>query len=241
MTRRRRGLTLVELLVALALSAILLVAIGYAFTTGIDIDRLHAERRLRARRTDLVDERLRQLIQGAKLRETADDTETTFFVGLLEGGDDSLGADRLTFTTTAPPVSLVTQASADDFETQNQLQGPEGGLAEVSLGLQPVGAAPEGTGLYERFQRPTDTDPEQGGTESLLSPDIAQIGFQFWDGTQWVTEWDTQNGGERRLPAAVLVRYLLTGDDTGQVRQLMVPVPGSDIDADNPLTQGATS
>jgi prepilin-type N-terminal cleavage/methylation domain-containing protein len=152
-----------------------------------------------------------------------------------------LGCDRLTFTTTAPGVPLAAQASADDFETQQQNSGPVGGISEVSLSTTAVGGAGDKTGLFERVQRPSDGDSTQGGTESVLSAEVQSIGFQFWNGTQWQTTWDSTGTETHHLPAAVLVSYTLIGDAAGTVHTLTISVLSSDVTAQNPITATAGS
>jgi len=237
---RRRGLTLVELLVALAMSTILMLALGYAFATSLDLERNRSARRQADRQVDAFEERIRTLLQGAKLRETDDEILATYFVGSLEGGDDSLGCDRLTFTTTGPGATLSDRADDRTFEDRNTEVGPQGGMTEVSYGMLPVGQTAQTEGLFERIQTPADVDPDQGGTESVLAPGIVQIGFTFWDGVDWATEWDTLSSTERRLPAAVRVRYVLAGDPEERIREFLVNIPGSDVTIDNPFNLGAT-
>ena len=149
-----------------------------------------------------------------------------------------LGCDRLVFTTTTPDVPLASQVSTDDFETQHQNYGPIGGAAEVSFSTTAVGDAGDRTGLFERIQRPSDADATQGGTESLLGSQIQNMGFQFWDGAEWVDTWDTTTTPDTgRLPAAVMVRYTLKGDLSETIHELLVAVPGSNVTTANPVTQ----
>ena len=237
-TRRRSGVTLLELMVVVTLVAVLTGAVSYGFVAGLDMQRVHARRQAEQNRTAAMEQRITQLLQGAKLTENAEDA-TTFLLGVATSDSDAgeLGCDQLTFTTTAPVVPLVAQLSEDDFETQHAARGPVGGVAEVSLSTTPFGDAGEQTGLFERLQRPSDGDPAQGGTESLLSPEVDNIGFQFWDGQQWVSTWDTQTG-ERRLPAAVKVSYFSHGATDDEVRVFIVPIPASDVDAQDPAGSG---
>jgi hypothetical protein len=93
--------------------------------------------------------------------------------------------------------------------------------------------------LFERVQRPVDADPLQGGFESLVSSDVAEVGFQFWDGSGWLSEWDTRTG-TRRLPAAVKVLYRLTDESSDQLHQFVVVISSSDVTSTNPVTQGAS-
>ena len=235
--RRRSGVTLVELLVVLALMTVLTGAVGYGFVAGLDMQRVHAARQAEQDRTEATELRITRLLQGAKLAANAADT-TTYFVGVATTDADDLGCDQLTFTTTAPGVPPVARLSEDDFETQHLARGAVGGVAEVSLSMTPAGDAGDRTGLFERVQRPSDGDPTQGGTEAVLSDEVERIGFQFWDGLQWVTVWDTQ-AGVRRLPAAVMVSYVPVGAaDSDPPRVFVVPLPASDVDEQDPVAGG---
>jgi hypothetical protein len=79
----------------------------------------------------------------------------------------------------------------------------------------------------------------QGGMESVLDADIESINFEFWDGLQWITEWDTQASNTPRLPAAVRITY--QRQDDANDRFLVVRLKHSDITPDNPLTQESGS
>jgi type II secretory pathway pseudopilin PulG len=251
-TRAKRamsGITLLEILVAATLSVVLLSALSYAFIAGVDLERRQNARRAEGSRQEILETRLSEWIRGAKLNADATDL-LTYFQGESTGNENTdLGCDRLTFTTAAASVPLSAVSSTEDFETQQQTRGPLGGVAEVSLATTPVGQVPDDrTGLFERVQRPSDGDATQGGIETLLTADVSEIGFQFWDGTQWTTNWNTTSG-ERRLPSAVKVNYILrageesndnASDATG-IRSFVVPIPASDVDAQTPASAATTS
>jgi prepilin-type N-terminal cleavage/methylation domain-containing protein len=234
---RRAGVTLVELLVVVVLMAILTVAVGSAFVAGLDMERLQKQRRAQQERSDRLEQTVTRLLQGALITDDVDDA-TTFFVASSVEGDSQLGSDRLTFTTTGPGLSLAARENTDDFETQQAAQGPIGGVAEVSIGTTAFGDAGERTGLFQRVQRPADGDPTQGGREWLLDPQIGLVGFQFFNGTDWVDEWDTILGGDRRLPAAVRVSYVLKETPEDAVRSFVVTLPASDVNSLNPTNIG---
>lgn len=261
-TRQRQcyGLTLIELLIVLGITAILASALGYAFTAELTMQRVEEARRAKLDRSDGVERQITRLLRGAKLaapmeagpaaavpnvlsgqpiNPAAPAAQTTYFAGVVESGATDLGCDRLTFTTTAPALPMAALAGTDDFETQQQARGPVGGLAEVSLSVTPVGDAGGRTGLFERLQRPSDADPSQGGSEFLLDPQIERIGFQFWDGLEWVTSWSTTS--PPRLPQAVRVSYTLRGAPPGEVRVFDVPLPASDVSAQSPQNTSQNS
>ena len=215
--------------------AILALAISGAFRAGIDFERHQAANQGSLTTTESVQGRIRRMIEGAKLNENDDADTSAFFIAEAET-DGELGADRLTFTTTAPDLSLAVQASADDFETSHEANGPVGGLAEVSLSTTAVGDAGTNSGLFQRVQRPADGDDTQGGEESVLTDQIEKIGFEFFNGVDWVTTWDSVNTTPGRLPAAVRVSYTVVGDDP-TVRKFVVAIPASDATADDPAEE----
>jgi hypothetical protein len=133
------------------------------------------------------------------------------------------------------PLSAIDNQT-DDWPTQQTNYGPVGGPVEVSFGITPIGSPPNAeTGLFERIEHPSDSDPTQGGTERLLDPDVTSIGFQFWDGTEWDPSWDTTTMTSVHLPQAVQVTYRLK-NDTGNVDHVfVVPILASDVNYNNPV------
>jgi prepilin-type N-terminal cleavage/methylation domain-containing protein len=237
---RSRGVTLIELVLVVAVMVVLMTALSYAFVGGLNVERRQQARAKEEARSQHFEQYVTQLLEGAYLSEDGSDT-TTFFIAEDEGeagmSTETVSNNRITFTTLAPSVPLATLESTDDFETQHDAQGSVGGVTEVSLGTTPIGEAGDRTGLFERLQRPSDGDPTQGGTEGVLASDVTQMSFEFYDGTDWITTWDTRST-TGRLPAAVRVSYTRDGEDQGIVHQFVVPLLSSDVTASNPVTQG---
>jgi Tfp pilus assembly protein PilE len=256
-------MTLVELMIVMAMTVVIAGALSVAFAGAVSLQRSQEAMRAETDRSDVVERTITRLLTGARLATVgaatapttttgtdaapastavaASTTPITYFQGLSDGGAAELGSDRLTFTTTMPTVSVKAQQSQDDFETQQSDNGPIGGLAEVSLGMVAVGNPGTKTGLFERVQRPSDGDPTQGGQESVLGPDIASIGFQFWDGQEWLDTWDTTTMTPVRLPQAVQVTYRLKSEPNGPQHLFVVPIPTSDVTTINPVTSTTTS
>ncbi|MGV3618263.1 MAG: prepilin-type N-terminal cleavage/methylation domain-containing protein [Fimbriimonas sp.] len=229
---RRRAFTLIELLIAITILGILIGALTSTYISSVDQDA-----RLRAGRDEVsarlaFESRVADLIRHAYLSADSADTTTYFVAEDLGAGS----AETMTFTVLGQRVPRVVMDSTDDFETLNERFGPQGGVTEISLSVTPVGNAPTSTGLFLREQRPSDGDPTQGGYESRLEADVSQARFEFWDGQQWLPSWDTRTQTERRLPASIRMTYRLTEDAVDRV--YVIRVPGSDVTANNPLTQG---
>jgi prepilin-type N-terminal cleavage/methylation domain-containing protein len=208
----RRGFTLIELMTAVALSGIITIALSLAFSvatrayrdTPLPRQAFEAERGPEAQ--------IRKLLETAFVSTDAADQNTYFIGQTADSGSnvgDSQGADQLTFTRLGGRVAGNAFNSAEEsFEERNRALGPVGGVTEVRISLTPFGEAGDRTGLFLRTQTPSDSDPEQGGFEELLSPEIAGVSFEFFDGTDWQTSWDTR-AGQRTLPTAVRVTYTL--------------------------------
>lgn len=154
------------------------------------------------------------------------------------GGTGAYGTPNvMVFTVAGMRLTGAFLASKDDFETNNQNFGPEGGVTEVELSETPVGSGGQGeTGLFLRTQTPSDNDPTQGGNEYNLCSDVSQIGFEFFDGINWDQSWDNrvQTPAPGRLPAAVRITYRLNGDTYDHV--LIVQIPASNVTYLNPVT-----
>ncbi|MBS1706512.1 MAG: prepilin-type N-terminal cleavage/methylation domain-containing protein [Armatimonadetes bacterium] len=240
----RRGITLVEVLAAMALAGVIMAAVTTAFRVATDFS---------VRAPQARDEFLNQLEFERKVRDYLENAyvdndaanESAFFVANSEGTEGGLSLDSgtaatsITFTriySRPPGASLETDDSS--FEERNTARGPVGGLVETQLSLTPVGDAGSLNGLFLREQRPSDNLETEGGTERLLDSRVSEIGFEFFDGENWIGQWDTITGA-RRIPAAIRVSYRLTDDQQDVVHRFVVKPLFSDVTTANPET-GAT-
>jgi type II secretory pathway pseudopilin PulG len=233
---RSAGITLIELMMAMMLVIILLSAIGFAFAAGLNLERAQKAHQAEQDHTEQMCARITQMLAGTRLSTSTTDM-TTFFIGNSSsgGGAGDLGCDTLTFTTTSPDIPLSAVNDSDDWETQMDARGPIGGIAEVAYSTTPIGDSGNHTGLFERIQRPSDLDPTQGGMQSVLAPEVKTIGFQFWDGQEWISNWDTTQG-TRRIPPAVMVSYTTEQSGESNPKVFIVRIPCSDVTTLNPVT-----
>jgi len=221
----------------MGIGGIVVAASAVAFRAGVD--HLSFSQRILQTEQSRADwtSGMRQQIACSFISADPNDSKT-FFIATSDDASSDLGATRLTFTSAYPSIPGGALDNALTFDDVHETYGPLGGLAELSYSTVAIGDAGTSTGLFERIQRPVDADPLQGGLESLVSADVSEIGFQFWDGVEWLTEWDTRSG-TRRLPAAVRVQYRLTSETSDQLHSFVIVVPTSDVTANNPVTQGA--
>lgn len=236
---RRRGITLIELLTALVIGVFVAMGLNLAFSTAVRYQTEVVPRRAEALQEFAFESRMRQLLERAYIDNSLDSTHT-FFIGRVDpSGSSSLSAGEaateIMFTVTGKRIpGNATGLDGSSFEDRNATLGPIGGVTERRIGLSPVGDAGNLSGAFLREQTPSDGDPEQGGFESLLDDRISTLSFEFFDGTDWQPDWNTEIG-ERRLPSAIRVSYTIDGDESEMVRVFVVRIPGSDITPANPL------
>ncbi len=238
---RRRGVSLIELLVVITMSALVVIGAVRAFSAGLDYQLRVIPAREEHLSRQRFEDRLARLIRSAYISTDEQDPSTYFIAGVGGGSEPapgaSVGADTLVFTVLGMPPNSSFAASQEDFETRNEIFGPQGGAAEIQISTFPVGEAGDRVGLFVREQRPSDGDPYQGGFESVLEARVVSMTFEFWNGEAWTYEWDTQTQGARRLPAAVRVTYAFEGEEETP-RVLVVRLPLSDVTPENPLGVG---
>jgi Tfp pilus assembly protein PilE len=262
---RRAGLTLLELLITMAGTALLIAAMFSAYIQALKVEPKLDAVRVADAQTGSFQTRITDILQHAYVFTTANtppggaspvnnNPPRTYFTtnpqanntGLQgssggagsasssQGGGSGSGTSTLVFTALGEPTSTAAiNDPSNDFNQQNQTRGAQGGMIEYAIETTPVGTAQGKQGVFLREQRPADADPTQGGTETLLYPDIDQVIFEFWDGTQWQPSWDTLTQTPVRLPAAVRITYS-QGSATPTV--FVVQIPLSDVTPANPAT-----
>lgn len=218
---RRRGITLIELLTAMALSGIVILGLVTVFGEAVQQQLTDGQRREEFEQSIGFEDRVRHLISHSYLSMVEGD-QNTFFIGRTVSGS-SIGnnaADELVFTTlgTGIPGQALTTTEVD-FDARNEQFGPIGGPVEIAITKNPIGQGGDSTGVFLREQKPSDSDPEQGGFESVLDDGIESVSFEFFDGNDWVSEWDSLV--TRALPLAVRVSYTRV-EDTETVRVFVV-------------------
>lgn len=229
-SRRIAGYTVVEMLLVLAMTALILAASFAALGNSFGLEDRARDSRAAGEKARLTEERIRGWVRRTMLSNIETDTASYFI-----GGDDS-DPNSLTFTALAARAPASMENTDLDFESQNERFGTVGGTSEVSFSLTGIGNGSSESGLFLRVQTPADGDPTQGGYQEVLDPDIDSMTFEFWDGLQWVATWNTQAMSTPRLPAAVRITYHRNGE--GDDRILTVQIPSSDATEQNPVITG---
>jgi type II secretion system protein J len=211
-----KAFTLIEVLLAMAICAIVLVAINAVFATAV---------RLRDRTSSAVDEALPVERTLDRLRR---DLKGTVGPRGFLAGDFKCGAQAMGST-----MGLSGEAGGAglDFFTSTGRMGdntPWGDLQEVLYELKaPTDRDQAGMDLVRCVNRnllaTTTPTPD---IQPLLSH-VETVQFDCYDGTQWRTTWDT-SAGDTNLPTAVRVRIQLVaknGEDLSKQAPIELLVP----------------
>jgi len=203
-TEARRGFTLLEVLVALALLAMVITLVQGAYSgavrsteaIGRDTERVH----LAAVVLDRMVRELSTAFEDANRRQAT---------GLVLSTDLD-GIATLSFTTRVPPIGGRTA----------------GGDAEVGYALE---EADEGVDLVRRETTRLDGDLLEGGIPRTLVAGLTAFRVQCYDGEEWKDDWDSRaQPNPLHLPLAVSVELAWTdgeGDDaTEAVYRTSTPV-----------------
>ncbi len=183
-----RGFTLIEVLVAMSLLAILLAAV-YGIFGGVNSAKL----RLDSDSADyhlarVIFDRLGRELHGAYFRPG---DQTTMFRGGVNDRDEPF----LELTTTA--VTLVSDTGS--------------GISEVRYRLAPDPEADAGRQVLLRAERSRQsTAAPVDGRMMRLAPNVASLSLRFYTGGRWLEQWDARQGG---LPQLVEVSLVVAGQD----------------------------
>lgn len=190
--RGTRGFTLVEVLVAISLLAIVLTSVYGVFSsvsaTKQRLDGDSADYHL----ARVIFDRLGRELHGAYFR--AGDQTT-----LLRGGSNERGEPFLELTTTA--VTPLSMAGT--------------GIARVAYRLAEDPQRPPGSKVLLRSERPRQGPAASAEEPGMmrLAPGVAALGLRFFAAGQWREEWDAHQGG---LPEMVEISLLVGRGPPGE-------------------------
>ena len=205
----RRAFTLIELILSIAIMAIVLVAVNAVFYTAMRLrestraavdDSLPIEQSLGILRRDL---------QGAM----APSSNGVFAGSFKAGAVTSLGSSL--------PVAV-------EFNTTTGIPSdkePWGEVQRVSYGLRPsADRDAAGQDLYRNVTRNLLATILPQPDEQWMMSGVDSIEFSCYDGLQWRNDWDTTLM-DTNLPSAVRVRiFLAKADRSSGPIEMVVPI-----------------
>jgi type II secretion system protein J len=211
-----KGFTLIEMLLAVAICAIVLVAINGVFATAV---------RLRDKTSEIVEDSL-PVNRGFDI--LCRDLKGTVAPGRYFQGDFKCGVQAV--GTTMGLSGEAGSAGLDFFTTTGTMsdKAPWGDIQEVLYQLKtPSERNQAGMDLVRCVNRNVLATMTQTPEIQHLMSHVQTLQFDCYDGTQWRNTWDTSST-DTNLPVAVRIRIQLSpkeGVAVGNEQPLEMLVP----------------
>ena len=198
---RARGMTMVEVMVAiavLAMIAVLIHGVIQSLSRGKKGEEQRADRAHEAREAL---QRIVRDLSAAYLSLHVPSVQALVTGKTAFVGRTSIPFDRVDFTAFAHM-----RTDRDSHESDQ---------AEVGYFVVRNPDFPDKMDLVRREQTPIDIDPLKGGIVNVVAEDVDQFNLRFLDPqtTQWVDTWDSMQvtGQPNRLPLEVKITLVLKG------------------------------
>ena len=212
-----KAFTLIEMLLAVAICAIVLVAINGVFATAV---------RLRDKTSDAIEESLPLNRASEMMRR---DLQGTVGPGGFLAGDFKCGAQAM-----GAAMGLSGEAGSaglDFFTATGALNDkvPWGDIQEVFYELKaPTDRSQTGMDLVRCINRNILATTTQTPEIQWLMGNVQNLQFDCYDGSQWRNTWDTSTG-DTNLPVAVRIRVQLVATQgeaarNAQPLEMLVPL-----------------
>jgi len=195
------GFTILEILIALALGAVVLSVLYWSYSAVVGSTRRYREvsdfyQTARNSLTNMARE-----ISGAFQPLFAEEEL------MFRGGDDwfrGMAADSLSFVTSTCLRGREDEVGSDTYEiTYYRGFGEEGGLL-----------------LMRRAPFYNLEEPFEEGEELVLAENIRSLNFEYFDGLEWWEEWDPEE--QESLPRAVRISIAVGREEDEQPRNFTI-------------------
>jgi general secretion pathway protein J len=216
--RDRLGMTMIEVLVAMAIVTIMMLGVWRSFSATVTATEMTTDIQERYSTVRNAMDRMAAELATAYLSFNVNPVETRHFT-MFEGRNDSSG-DSVTFSSFG---HLRIRRDANESDQ-----------AIIQYFLAPDPEDSERTHLYRReTKRLTGDLPEdlrRFAPAYVLCEDVDSLEFEFWDPTreEWIDEWRTTvaEGQPDRLPPRVRIKLGIKNDGAEQyfVTQTILPM-----------------
>jgi general secretion pathway protein J len=203
----KRGFTLIEVVIAVALTAFIGVIIGVTFNTTIVNKEIIENQSEKSRMLRTCMSRMVREIAAAYVSDRYDSRR---YRDAFDRPTNFIGArDKLLFT------SLAHQRLYADAKESDQM------VVEYSVKSSPEPKANGRSDLMRREKVLLEERMERGGTEDTLYEGVKKIEFQYWntERKQWDDEWDTRRPEKKSvLPSRVKITMTTLDEDKKEVK-----------------------
>jgi type II secretion system protein J len=194
----QRGMTLIEVMLAVSILAIIVVLTWGAMSTSFRMRKISLDRFDRYRSIQMTLDRMSRELSMAFVTNvgqvaTNDQREITYRT-IFEGDDT-----ELTFTSLAHVATRPGDAAGEQCELTYRIESRENADGDyVDM-------------LVRREDAPIDDKPDEGGVVQVVLEDVERVTFEYWDGDTeiagdaWVRSWDAINDNDGKLPERVRI------------------------------------
>jgi general secretion pathway protein J len=206
MSRLGKGFTLLEVTIAVAVTAFIGITLGMAFNTTSSAKETMEQQSEKYRMLRTAMSRMEREISAAFVSDRYDATR---FRDQYDRPTNFIGAkDKLMF------ASMAHQRLYSDAKESDQM------YVEYSVKSSSDKAARGRYDLFRREKTVFEERMERGGTEEVMFEGIKRIEFQYWDSDkkQWVDEWDTRRT-ERKTILPTRVKFTIISKDENDKEQ----------------------
>jgi general secretion pathway protein J len=207
MRRTLRGFTLMEVMVAVAITAFIGTVVSMAFSTGFRAKELVESEAERYRMVRVALNRMTREIGSAFVSDRYDpkryrdsNDRPTNFIG---------ERDKLTFTTLAHQRLYTDSKESDqavvEYFLENSTEKNARGRQDLKRRVNP--------NIGERMDR--------GGTTDVLFENVKKVEFEYWDSErkEWEDEWDTRRPEKKAiLPTRVRITVFAPDENGKEAR-----------------------
>jgi type II secretion system protein J len=210
-----KGFTLIEVVVAIGLLAVVMTLVYSAFSRSLDVTRETAEVTERVRQVQTVTERLVDELSAAywfsdsMVPASQGGEGRGYFVGTQGTATDSeVRLDRLGWTTFAHRRYVGERTESD--------------VAEITYRVETSASGTDGR--LVRDERVNVLSDAAWATQSdELAVGVSEFRLRYLLNGEWVDEWDANQ--RRRLPSAVEVTVTLAGAGNAPAERIRTIVP----------------
>lgn len=226
MTSRRRGFTLVEVLVAIVIVAGISAAATVAISQALRAKAISGSRREARARAEAAVERIavdvENLVRDADLYDVR--------VQLLNGGEGPSARDQLLLFAGSATVARSGNIQAEGGRYEIQYRPVDRAVVTASSRRRSTNAAVSTVVLWRRVDPVPDEVPDGGGVVFPVAEGLLSLSIDAFDGEAWYSDWDSDRDG---LPHALRVQASATSNaDNARVATSLrviaidrVPVP----------------